>query len=113
VDDPVERLVHLPDLLDAKFPALRVGAVQVEVIESRAGQVPKRPLGEHGRLGDQVRAGLKVGELLPLLAPALVAGAHAAHDPFLDQQFVGGRLAEDVDTRLLCLLGQEPAEARD
>ena len=105
MDHAVEGLLHLPDLLDAKFPALRVRSAEVEVVEAAPVRC-RRPLGEHGRLGDQVRAGLEVRELLPVLAPALVAGAHAAHDPVLDQQLVGGGLAEDVDARLLRLLAR-------
>ena len=113
VDDPVQRLLDLPDLLDADLPALRVRAAQVEVVERGAGQMAERALGEHGGLGDHVGPGLEVGELLAVLAAALVAGADAADDAVLDQQLVRGGLAEDVDAGLLGLLGEEAAELRD
>src|SRR5262249_13705517 len=89
VDDPVERLLDLPDLLDAQLPALRVRSTQVEVVERRARQVPDRALGEHGRPSDQIGARLEVRELLAVLAAALVAGADPADDPVLDQELVG------------------------
>ncbi len=113
VDHAVERLLHLPDLLDADLPAPRVGPVQVEVVQGRVGQVPQRALGQHRRLGDHVRARLEVGKLLAVAAAALVARADTAHDPVLDQELVGRGLAEHVGALLLGLLLQEAAELGD
>ena len=113
VDHAVERLGDLPDLLHADLPAPRVGAVQVEVVERGIGEVAEGPLGEHGRLGDQVGARLEVAELLAALAAPLVARANAADDAVLDQQLVGGGLAEDVDAGLLGLLAEEAAQLGD
>ena len=96
-----------------ELPALRVAAVQVEVVIGGVGEVAERALGEHGRLGDHVGARLEVGQLLAVLAAALVAGAHALDDAVLDQQLGRGGLGEDVDAGLLGLLGQEAAELRD
>ena len=42
VDHAVERLLHLPDLLDAQLPALRQVAVEVEVVERGPGEVARR-----------------------------------------------------------------------
>src|SRR5204863_3940649 len=113
VNDPVERLLDLPDLLHAQLPALRIRAAQIEVVERRAGEVPDRALREHGRPGDEIGARLEVGELLPVLAAPLVARPDPADDPVLDQQPVGRGLAEDVDARLLGLLAEEASEPGD
>ena len=113
VDDPVERLLDLPDLLDPELPAHRVGAVHVEVVVGGVGEVADRALGEDGRLRDDVGAGLEVAELLALLAAAPVAGADALDDPVLDQQLGRGGLGEDVDAGLLGFLGEEAAQFRD
>ena len=72
-----------------------------------------RALGEHGRLGDDVGAGLEVAELFAVLAAAAVAGAHALDDPVLDQQLGRGGLGEDVDAGLFGFLGEEAAQFRD
>ena len=88
-------------------------AAEVEVVHRGEGQVAERALGEHRRLRDHVGAGLEVRERLAVPAAALVAGAHAAHDPVLDQQLGRGGLGQDVDARLLGLLGEEAAELRD
>ena len=113
VDHPVERLLDLPDLLDPELPAHRVGAVHVEVVVGGVGEVADRALGEDGRLGDDVGAGLEVAELFALLAAAAVAGADALDDPVLDQQLGRGGLGEDVDAGLLGFLGEEAAQLRD
>src|SRR5919197_2707749 len=39
VDHPVERLLDLPDLLDAEIPLLRVAAAEVEVTDRGAREV--------------------------------------------------------------------------
>ena len=77
VDHPVERLGHLPDLLDADLPALRSPG-EIEVVDGGLRQVADRAFGQHGRLGHQVGPGLEVAELLAIAAATLVAGAHAA-----------------------------------
>ena len=51
---------HLPDLLHPQLPALRLKALELEVVDRGAGQVPLGPLGQHGGLGDHVGAGLEV-----------------------------------------------------
>ena len=80
VDHPVERSRDLPHLLDAELPHLGRGvAAQVEVVERDAGEVALRAFGEHGHAGDEVAAGLEVGQLLAVLAATLVAGAHSDH----------------------------------
>ena len=61
VDDPVERLRHLPDLFHPELPAHRVGPVHVEVVVGGVGEMADRALGEHRRLGDDVGARLEVG----------------------------------------------------
>ena len=83
----VQRLGDLPDLLDAELPDLRLAVLaEVELADRGAGQVAPAALGEHGRLRLDVGAGLEVAERLAVLAAALVAGAHAAHDAVLDEQ---------------------------
>ncbi len=69
---------------------LRVGPVQVEVVVGGVAEVADRALGEDGRLGDHVRAGLEVRQLLAVFAAAAVAGADAFDDPVLDQQLGRG-----------------------
>ena len=84
----------------------------LEVPDGRAGEVALGALGEHGRLGDQVRAGLEVRELVALAVAALVAGADADHRAVLDEQLGSGGLAEDVHAGLLGLLdSQRPSWA--
>ena len=113
MDHAVERLLDLPHLLDAELPLLRVLGAEVEVADRRAGEMALRALGEHGGLRDQVGARLEVRELLSVAAAALVARAHADDLAVVDEQLGGGRLAEDVDARLLGLIGEPAAELRD
>ena len=113
VDHAVERLVDLPDLLDAERPDLRVGAGEAQGLHRRAGQVAPAALGEHGRLRDDVRAGLEVRLLAALLVAALVAGAHADDRVVLDQQLRADGLGEHVGARLLRLVGEPAVELRD
>ena len=113
VDHPVERLLHLPDLFHPELPAHRVGAVKVEVVVGGVAEVADGALGEHGRLGDDVGAGLEVAELFAVLAAAAVAGAHALDDAVLDQQLGRGGLGEDVDAGFLGFLGEEAAQFGD
>jgi hypothetical protein len=113
VDHAVERLRHLPDLLHAELPLLRVLGAQLEVPDGGAREVALRALGQHGGLADQVRAGFEVAELLALAAAALVAAPHADHVPAVHEQPRRGGLAEDVHAGLLGLLGQPAAELGD
>src|SRR5215211_2114236 len=73
--------------------------------EKRSGQ----PRG----LGDQVRPGLEVRQLLAAPAAALVARAHPDDLAPLDEERLRGGLAEDVDPGLLRLLGQPATELCD
>src|SRR5207302_4445840 len=111
--DTVERTRHLPDLLDAQRPDLRILTRQTEPIESNTREMPLRSLGEHRHAGDDVGAGLEVTELLPLAAAALVAGAYAANAPVGGQQLHGGRLGQDHRAALLSLFRQPAAEPRE
>ena len=113
VDDLLQRLLDLPDLLDAERPDLRVVARQAEPLLRGAGQVAPAALGEHGRLGHHVRAGLEVALLAAVLVAALVARADADDLVVLDQQLVAGGLREDVGAGLLGLLGQPAVELGD
>ena len=113
VDHAVERLVDLPDLLDAERPDLRVGAGEAERLDRGAGQVAPAALGQHGRLRDDVRAGLEVRLLAALLVAALVAGAHADHRVALDEQLRADGLGEHVGARLLRPVGEPAVELRD
>jgi hypothetical protein len=85
VDDAVERLRDLPDLLYADLPALRVLAVEVEVVHGRKRQMTEGALRDHRRPRQDVGPGLEVGELFAVAPTALVAGADAANDPVFDQ----------------------------
>src|SRR5436190_168822 len=85
---PPEWLGNLPDLLDAQLPALRVAALDAVVLDGRLGQMAQRPLGEDRGLRHHVGARLEVGQRLAVAAPPLVARAHPAHDPVLDQKLV-------------------------
>jgi len=113
VDHPVQRLLDLPELLDAELPLLRIVGAELEVADGGPRQVTLRPLREDGGLGDHVGAGLEVGQLLALATAALVARAHADHPAVLDQQLGRGGLAEDVDAGLLRPLGQPTSQLRD
>ena len=113
VDDAVERLLDLPHLLDAERPHLRVLGREAEALERGAGQVAPAALGEHGRLGGDVGAGLEVALLPALLVAALVAAADAEHVAVLDQQLRADGLGQDVRARLLGLLAQPAVELGD
>ena len=112
VDHAVERLLHLPDLLDPELPLLRVLGAELEVADRRAGQVALGALAEDGGLGDQVGAGLEVRQLLALAVAALVARAHAHHAAVVHEQLRRGGLAEDVHAGVLGLLGHPAAQLR-
>ncbi len=113
VDDAIQGLLHLPDLLHAELPALRLEAVELEEVHGGAGQVTLCPLGQHRRLRDHVRAGLEVPELLAVSPAALVPGAHALDDALLNEELVRRGLGQQVGPRLLGLLAEEPAQLRD
>ena len=112
VDHAVERLRDLPDLLHAERPHLRVLALEPEPVERDAGQVALRPLGEHGHARVDIGAGLEVAELLTVLAPAAVAGAHAADAAVADEQGMARGLGQDRRAALLRPLGEPAAELR-
>ena len=113
VNDPIQGLLHLPDLLDAQLPPLREQALELEVVDRGAGEMALGALGQDGRLGHDVRSGLEVRELLAISAAALVPGAHAPDDSLLDQQLVGRGLGQQIGARLLGLLAEEAAQLRD
>ena len=106
VDDLAERLRDAPDLLHAELPDLRLAAVEPEVVERGARQVPGGSLGEDGHLGDDVGARLEVAERLVLLAAPLVAAADADDAAVLDEQPVGRRLGQHERAARLGLLGR-------
>ena len=110
VDHAVERLRDLPDLLHRELPHLRLLAAEGEPVESDAGEVALRPLGEHRDLGDEVGAGLEVAELAALAAAALVAGAHAHDAAVRDEELLRRGLGEDHRAALFRALGEEAAE---
>ncbi len=70
-------------------------------------------LGEDRDAGAQVGAGLEVRELLPVLAAALVARAHADDAAALHEQVRRGRLRHDRDAELLGAFGQPAADLVD
>ena len=105
VDQAVQRLGDLPDLLDAELPDLGLAPLaEVELADRGAGQVAPAALGQDGRLGGDVGAGLEVAQRLAVLAAALVAGADADDAAAVDQQLRGRGLGEDVGPALLGLL---------
>ena len=114
VDHAVERLGDLPDLLDPELPHLRLAAVgELELLDRGAGQVAPAALGEHGGACLDVGPGLEVPQRLAVLAPALVAGAHADHLAVLDDQLGRRGLGEDVGAALLGLALLEAGQRRD
>src|SRR5437588_13069872 len=77
VNRPTKRLRHLPQFLDPELPHLRLASVgQAELLDRRAGEVAPTALGQHGRLGLDVRPRLEVPTRLAVLAAPLLAGAH-------------------------------------
>src|SRR5206468_2944353 len=112
VDDPLQWLPHLPDLLDAERPRLRVLAAQPEAVECSPGQMSLRPLRQDRDAREDVGARLEVAELLPTPPAPSVAGAHAEDAPAVDEQLLRRRLREDRRTEALGLLGEEPPELR-
>ena len=82
VDGTTHHLAELPHL------GLTVGR-KVELADGGAGEAAPAALGEHHELRLDVGTGLEVAELLPLLAAALVAGAHADDASLLDDQLRG------------------------
>ena len=114
VDHPVQRLLHLPDLFHPELPDLRLAALgEVELAHGGVGEVAPAALGEHGRLGGDVGAGLEVAELLAVFAAAFVAGADADHGAVLDDQLRGGGLGQQVGAGLLGLGLHVAAEGGD
>src|SRR5262249_52791054 len=63
--------------------------------------------------GMDIRAGLEVAELLPVLPAPAVAGADAAHAAVAGDQGAPARLGQDRRARLLGLLGEPAAELRE
>src|SRR4051794_23897978 len=113
VDDAVERTRHLPDLLHAQRPHLRVVAAQPEPIERSAGQVTLRPLGEDRYARREVGARLEVRQLLATPAASAVAGAHAEHAAAVDEQLVARRLGQDRRAERLRLVREEARQLRE
>ena len=112
VDDAVERLLDLPDLLDAERPHLRL-RLQAEAVERDAGEMSLRPLGEDRHTRLDVRAGLEVRELLAVPAAALVARPDADDATGLHEQVGRGRLRDDDDAEFFGALGQPAAHLID
>ena len=110
VDHAVQRLLDLPDLLDAERPDLRVRGGEPELLERGAREMAPAALGEHGRAGHHVRAGLEVRLLAAGLVAALVARADADDRALLDQQLRADGLGQDVRAGLLRLLPQPAVE---
>ena len=75
--------------------------------------MPLRPLGEHGHLRDDVRAGLEVRERLAVLPRPLSPVRTPTTRPCCDEQLLRARLRQDRRAARLGLLGEEPAELRD
>ena len=84
-----------------------------EPLDRRAGQVPLRPLGEHGHAGDEVGARLEVRQLLAVAAAPLVAGADAADAAVVDEQLRRRRLGQDHRARLLGLARRASGRAAE
>ena len=104
----------LPDLFDAELPDLRLAPlVELELAHGGVGEVAPAALGQHGRLGGDVGAGLEVAELLALFAAPLVAGAHADDGTVLDDQLRRRGLGQQVGARLLGLGLHVAAERGD
>ncbi len=110
VDDPAQRRRDPPHLLDAQLPNLRMVGTEPEMVECHAGEVALGSLGEHGHLGDDVRARLEVPQLFAPGPPALVARADADDAAVRDEQCSSRRLGQHHRPRLLRLLGEPPAE---
>ena len=80
VDDVLERLRHLPDLLDAERPDLRLRALEPEARRSRRRSgVPACPPPGRSTFATMSEPGSKVAERLALPAAALVARADPVH----------------------------------
>ena len=79
--------------------------------DGSAREVTLRALGEHDGLGDQVGARLEFESSSPSRRPCRPAHSHRA--AVVDEQLGRRGLAEDVDARLLRLVGQPAAELYD
>ena len=108
MDDPVEGPPDLPDLLDAERPDLRALAGEAETLESDPGEVPLRPLGQHGHSRHHVGTRLEVAERFAVASASLVAGPHTACATVRDQQLLRRGLGQDHRAALLRLF-REPA----
>ncbi len=114
VDHAIERLLDLPHLLDPELPHLRLAALaEVELPDRGPRQVTPAALREDGDLRLDVGPGLEVAQRLAVLAPSLVAGAHAHHLAVLDDQLRGRGLGEHVGAALLGLALLEAGQGRD
>ena len=110
VDDLSQRLADAPDLLHAERPDLRVLAVEPELVDGRAGQVPLRALREHGEAGDDVVPRLERRKRLPRAAASPIARAHADDAAVLDEELRRRRLGKNDRAERLGLLGEEAPE---
>ena len=113
VDDVGERLRHLPDLLDAERPDLRLLPRQAEAVDRGAGEVALRPLGQDRHLRGDVRARLERAERAAVAAEALVARADAVNAAVVDEQLLRVGLRQHRRAERLGLLRQEAAQLRD
>ena len=113
VDDPAQRLRNLPHLLHTELPDLRLWAVESEVIESDAREVPRRALGKHRHLRNDVGAGFEVPELLAVAAAALVAAPNPNHAAVLDEKPIGRGLGKNEGAATLGLFSEIATHLRD
>ena len=87
---------------------MRLTAAQPEAVDRSSREMARAALGEHGDSRQDLRAGLEVGERLPVLASALVPRAHTCDAAVLDEQRLRRCLRQDVGAAELGLLGQIP-----
>src|SRR5439155_5199148 len=109
VDHAVEWPRHLPDLLDAERPHLRVVACQAEAVESDTGEVSLRSFRQDSYARDDVGARLEVAERLAVATSSLVTRANAARATVRDEQLLRRSLGQDHCADCLRLLRQPPA----
>ena len=114
VDHAVERLLDLPDLLHAELPLLRVLGADVEVADRGAGEMalacPRRARSPWRSGPSRARSSTSSSPSRPRpLSPERTPTTF----PSSTSSLYAGGLAEDVDARLLGLLGEPAAELGD
>ena len=113
MDHDVERLLRLPDFLDAEREDLRVRRTDVLPLQVGLTQVAAGAFGKHGDAAGEIGGLGEVGGRRPVATEARRRGAHPAHRVALDEQGVHREAGEEVDAEHLGLRAEPPHDLAD